>query len=78
MILVFSSITYALKAREILSRASITSTLIRSARVREIRGCGFGLKLDDGDVASATSICAASGIRILRQLEDVTHTRGEK
>jgi len=71
LILVFSSITYALKARDLLSRASISSELIRSPRVREIRGCGYGLKLQNDSVESAKTICSASGIRILSTLEDV-------
>lgn len=78
MILVFSSITYALKARDLLSRASIDSEIIRSPRVREIRGCGYGLKLDDRDSQSATNICAASGIKILKTLDDITQKRGAK
>lgn len=76
MILVFSSITYALKARDLLSRASIDSVLIRSPRVQEVRGCGYGLKLADEDGTAATSVCASAGINILKQLDDVS--RGSK
>ena len=78
MILVFSSITYALKARDLLAHASINAEIIRSPRVREIRGCGYGLKIDDDDSQSAANICAASGIKILKTLDDITRKRGAK
>lgn len=78
MILVFSSITYALKARDLLSRASIDSELIRSPRVREVRGCGYGLRIADDEAASANSVCSAAGIKILKTLDDTTRMRGAR
>lgn len=78
MILVFSSITYALKARDLLSRASIEAEIIRSPRVREVRGCGYGLKISDESSESAANICGAAGIRILKTLDDITRAGGAK
>ena len=71
MILVFSSITYALKAQKILTAASVPTELVRSPRVREVRGCGYGLKMSDKDVTAAENACAATGIKVIGKLNDI-------
>ncbi len=66
MILVFSSVTYALKAQRILARHRIYTTLTRSPQVTAVRGCGYGLRL--ASVAAeqeAVSLLSAAGISIL-------------
>lgn len=69
MILVFSSITYALKAQKLLNTAGVSATLVRSPRVREVRGCGYGLVVDNELVSVARTVCSAAGIRILSMLD---------
>lgn len=48
MTLVFTSVTYAIKAQRILASRHIHTTLTRSPTVTALRGCGYGLRLADG------------------------------
>ncbi|MBR4279314.1 MAG: DUF3343 domain-containing protein [Clostridia bacterium] len=45
-IIVLTSVTYALKAQEILKDNGIYSKIERSKAVRNLRGCGYGLAFD--------------------------------
>lgn len=65
LIFVLSSITYAMKARDILKEKQIGSTLTRSAAIRKVRGCGYGLRVKQDDRASAEQILREAGIRVL-------------
>ena len=71
MTLIFSSITYALKAQRILSDARIYSTLTRSPAVTAVRGCGYGLRLaEGGKAAEATELLRSRGINILGTVKE--------
>ncbi|MBO5403367.1 MAG: DUF3343 domain-containing protein [Clostridia bacterium] len=63
-VLVLTSMTYASKAQETLKRKGINSTLTRSAQVRQIRGCGYGIQIDTAFAEEAERILAQNGIRI--------------
>ncbi len=67
-ILVFSSVTYALKAQKALNESGISSELIRSPRVREIRGCGYGLRIAEKDKKAASASAARAGATVLAVL----------
>lgn len=54
--LVLSSVTYAHKAQSILSRAGIRSTIMRSAAVRAVKGCAYGLRLQAEQVDRAAEL----------------------
>ena len=45
-IIVLTSVTYALKAQEILKDNGIYSKIERSKAVRSVRGCGYGIVFD--------------------------------
>ena len=64
-IFVLSSITYALEAQEILKNEQIVSSLTRSAAIRKVRGCGYGLRIRRKDRTRAEAILQQRGIRIL-------------
>lgn len=71
MILVFSSVTTALQAQKKLSSAGISSALVRTPRVRELRGCGYGLCVSDRTTARrAAAVCSENGIKPLAVIED--------
>ena len=64
--LVLSSVTYAHKAQSILSRAGIRSTIMRrSAAVRAVKGCAYGLRLQAEQVDRAAELLAAQSISVL-------------
>lgn len=63
-ILVLTSMTYASKAQEILKQSGIHGTLTRTAQVRQIRGCGYGLQIDGNVKVTAENILKENGIKI--------------
>lgn len=66
MTLIFTSVTYALKAQRLLAAQHIHSSLTRSSAVTAVRGCGYGLRLADGTRAEeAQTVLAQNGIRVL-------------
>ena len=65
LIMVLSSVTYAMKARDILSASGIRSELTRSSAIRKVRGCGYGLRIRPSDRARAEELLARAGINIL-------------
>lgn len=65
LIMVLSSVTYAMKARDILSANGIRSELTRSAAIRKVRGCGYGLRIRRSDKERAERLLVQSGINIL-------------
>ncbi len=64
-VLVFSSITYALKAQGIFERNGIKSKLEKLKKDQSLNGCGYGLKLRNQDVINAKNAVEAEGIRII-------------
>ncbi len=71
MTMVFSSVTYALKAQRLLDSHRVYTSLVRSSGVTAIRGCGYGLRLAHAENASrAMNILASSGINVLGTTED--------
>ncbi len=71
-IMVLSSITYALEAQEILKEKQIRSSLTRSAAIRKVRGCGYGLRIGRNDRTRAEALLREAGIRVLGTVEDKT------
>ncbi len=71
MTLIFSSITYALKAQRLLSDSQIYSTLTRSPAVTAVRGCGYGLRLADVTRAEkAIELLRSRGINTLGTVKE--------
>lgn len=69
-ILVLSSVTYALEAQELLEKKQIRSALTRSAAIRRVRGCGYGLRVGNADRAQAENLLREAGIRVLGTVSD--------
>ncbi len=69
-VLVLSSITYALKAQELLKNNGIYATLTRSRAVRSVRGCGHGLSFDEALYEKAKTLLVDSGIPIVGSTEE--------
>ncbi|MBR5859620.1 MAG: DUF3343 domain-containing protein [Clostridia bacterium] len=69
-IIVLSSVTYALKAQEILKNNGIYANLTRSKAVRGVRGCGYGLAIDASLYERAYSLLLASGVTIVGSAEE--------
>ena len=65
LIMVLSSVTYAMKARDLLLAEGIRSELTRSSAIRKVRGCGYGLRIHAKDRENAEHILVKAGINIL-------------
>ncbi len=64
-IFVLSSVTYALKGKKILDNNKIRSSLIKSGNLKDLRGCGYGLKIALEDKERAYTVLCNEGIKIL-------------
>lgn len=64
-ILIFSSITYALKAQGIFDKNGIRSKLEKLKKEQSLNGCGYGLKIRNQDVIKAKNEVESNGIRII-------------
>ena len=64
-ILIFSSITYALKAQGIFDKNGIRSKLEKLKKEQSLNGCGYGLKIRNQDVIKAKNAVESNGIRII-------------
>ena len=69
-IIVLSSITYALKAQEILKSNGIYANITRSRTVRSVRGCGYGLSFDPALTEKAQELIIKSGIPIVGSADE--------
>jgi hypothetical protein len=63
-LLMLSSITYAMKARELLSKRGISAYLERTPRVEGAGGCGYSLYIPHG-IDAAEAFLQQSGIHVL-------------
>ncbi len=66
-LLVVSSVTYAMRGRELLFRKGIRSYIERLPRTKET-GCGYGLYVPDGPDA-AERILKEAGFRVYQRRE---------
>ena len=67
---VLSSVTYALKAQEILKNNGVRADLTRSRAVRSVRGCGYGVSLDGGDLPRALALLSAAGVPVIGSVDE--------
>ncbi len=71
MTLIFTSVTYAVKAQRLLAAVHIHTTLTRSPAVTAVRGCGYGLRLADGGrFAEAAEVLSRGGVKIAGTAKD--------
>lgn len=69
-IIVLSSITYALKAQELLKSNGIYVNISRSRAVRSVRGCGYGVSLDPILFEKARGLLAAADIPMIGSVDE--------
>ena len=67
--LVFSSVTYALKALSLLTGSSVYARLEKIKNLRAIGGCGYALAIKEEDLYKAKEIISSSGIKIIDVLD---------
>lgn len=71
MTIIFSSITYALKAERVLGGFGVYTSLTRSPAVTAVRGCGYGLRLHDSATSSyALGLLGQYGVPTLGTVEE--------
>lgn len=67
---ILSSVTYALKGKKILESNGIVTALVKSANLKELRGCGYGLKVKVVDKVRAETLLTSFGVRIIGGVEE--------
>ena len=75
-IFVLTSVTYAMKARDVLTAENIPAILTREAAIKKIRSCGYGIRVASRDAERAASIIENSGIHILGVTEASVERKG--
>ncbi len=69
-VIVLSSITYALKAQELLKNNGIYTKITRSRSVKSVRGCGYGIAFEFDLAEKAKTLLAENGIPIIGSIEE--------
>lgn len=69
-VIVLSSITYALKAQELLKKNGIYANITRSKAVKSVRGCGYGLSVQSTLFERAQELLIKSGIIIIGSTDE--------
>ncbi len=63
--LVVSSVTYALKAKNMLESAGIPTRLTRSDDMKASHGCGYGITVSEHDARNAVKQLRSKGLRVI-------------
>lgn len=63
--LVFSSVTYALRAMTLLKRNGIYSRLEKIKNIKSLGGCGYALCVDSTILDTALSLIKGEGIKVI-------------
>ncbi len=69
-VIVLSSITYALKAQELLKNNGVYAKITRSKAVKSVRGCGYGIGVAEAVYEKAHSLIISAGIPIIGSAEE--------
>jgi len=69
-VIVLSSITYALKAQDLLKTNGIYANVTRSRSVRSVRGCGYGISFEPALFEKAQDLIIKAGIPIVGSTEE--------
>lgn len=64
-IIIFSSVTYALKAQGLFEKEGVKGRLEKLKKDQKLNGCGYGLKIKNADVITAQNIAKREGIKII-------------
>ena len=65
VIFVLSTVTYAMKGRDVLKENGIHTVFTRTSAIRKVRGCGYGLQVASAKAAEAENLLKKAGISIL-------------
>ena len=68
-IIVLSSVTYALKSQSILAREGIGTRLEKLSREKTLKGCGYGLRIENLKLNNAVRILNNERIRIVEIID---------
>jgi hypothetical protein len=63
--MVLSSVTYALKAQDLLKKEGVYSVLTRAGTVRAVKGCGYGLEVAAANENIARRVLYSANINLL-------------
>lgn len=68
-VLVLTSITYAQKTLDLLKQNGIPARIVRSKKVKKVRGCGYGVEYDESYSKRANELVLLHDIPNLGSVE---------
>lgn len=68
--IVLTSVTYALKAQEILKSNGIYANISRSKAVKSVRGCGYGVSFDATYYEKVMQLFEQNSIPIIGSIDE--------
>lgn len=68
--LIFSSVTYALRAMTLLKRHGLDARLEKIKNISSLGGCGYALAVKSGIIDTAVAIISGEGLRIIDILDN--------
>ena len=63
--LIVSSVTYAMKAKDVLKKQGISSKIEKIKNISKLNGCGYGVKVSEHDLHVALRFLNIAGITII-------------
>ena len=68
--LIFTSVTFALRALTMLKNAGINARLERIKNIASLGGCGYGVAVSQNDVEYALTIIQNGDVRVIDIMEN--------
>lgn len=69
-VIILTSVTYALRAQEILKQNGIRAELTRSRAVKSVRGCGWGIAFAPQYYETAVRLLVQSGVPTVGSVDE--------
>ena len=63
--IITGTVTYAMRAREILNRQGFKAEVATNSSLGSAYGCGYGVRLRGGDPGAAIGILKRNGVKVL-------------
>ena len=68
--LIFTSVTFALRALNVMKNAGLSARLERIKNIATLGGCGYGVAISQGNLEYALVLIANEGIKVIDVIDD--------
>ena len=70
-LIMLSSVTFALKGRDLLRSRGVQATIERTPNSHDRLGCGYSIAVSDDNAGAAVGVLKAAGLQILGTTETI-------